>query len=91
MRFDWDDSKSDKVRKKRGYSFEEILPLFQTDHLLEVSATYDGQFLAIGFVGAVMLTVVIEYREDEEGEYTWIVTYWESTKSEGNRYAKEKT
>jgi len=90
MRFDWDDDKSDKVRAKRGYGFDELLRLFQSDYLIEPNKNYDGQYLAIGFLESTMLTVAIEYREDEEGEYTWIVTYWESTRSERNRYAKEK-
>ena len=90
MRFDWDDSKSDAVKAKRGLGFDELLPLFHANYLLEVNISYDNQFLAIGFLEAEMLTVVIEYREDEEGEYTWIVTYWEATKQERIRYAKEK-
>lgn len=90
MRFDWDDSKSDSVKAKRGLGFEELLPLFHADYLLEVNKNYDGQFLAIGFLQAKILTIAVELREDEEGEYTWIVTYWESTKSERMRYANEK-
>jgi uncharacterized DUF497 family protein len=90
MRFDWDDGKSDLVKAKRGLGFEELLPLFRTNYLLEVNKSYDGQFLAIGFLQDKMYTVVNEFREDEEGEYTWIVTYWESTKQERMRYAKEK-
>jgi uncharacterized DUF497 family protein len=90
MRFDWDDAKSDAVKAKRDFGFDELLPLFQTDYLIEVNTSYDNQFLAIGFLGTKMLTIAIEYREDEEGDYIWIVTYWESTKPERIRYANEK-
>jgi uncharacterized DUF497 family protein len=90
VRFDWDDLKSETVKAKRGLSFDELLPLFKTDYLLEGNKFYEDQFLAIGFLGTEMITVVFESREDEEGEFVWIITYWRSTKSERMRYAKEK-
>ncbi len=90
MRFDWDDAKSEEVKAKRGYGFNEIVSLFKSNFLLELNPKYDGQFTAIGFLGLQMITVAVEIREDVAGDYVWIITYWKTTANEEKRYAEKK-
>ena len=41
---------------------------------------------AIGFVEGKLVTLIYEVREDNEGEYYHLVTYWPSTKTERKLY-----
>jgi len=45
---------------------------------------------AIGFVQTSLLTLVFEYREDDLGEFIWLVTYWKATKTEAALYEKNR-
>jgi len=44
------------------------------------------QYLAIGWVGDRLYSVIFEYREDEQGEELHLVTLWKSTKEEIRLY-----
>lgn len=40
------------------------------------------QYRAIGWVGGVLYSVILEFREDEDGELLHLVTLWRSTSEE---------
>jgi uncharacterized DUF497 family protein len=44
------------------------------------------QFIAIGYLEKTLLSIIYEIRYDEEGEYIWLITYWNSTKREREIY-----
>ncbi|MFM6623144.1 MAG: hypothetical protein ACKPHZ_01820 [Dolichospermum sp.] len=86
MRFDWNDQKSKLLKSQRGYSFDEIITLFAGDYVERVKNDSPEQFIAIGYVGYSLLSIIYEIRYDEEGEYIWLVTYWKSTRREKEIY-----
>ena len=45
--------------------------------------------LAIGWVNTNLYSLVYEFREDDEGELLYFVTFWPSTKKEREIYEKE--
>jgi uncharacterized DUF497 family protein len=89
VNLDWDDDKSQELKKKRGLSFPEVSRIFGGVPVERVKKDDPRQFIAIGFVGAELLTVVYEEREGEDGPYLWLVTYWKSTKRERQIYEEE--
>ena len=86
MDFDWDDRKSRLLKRKRGFSFEEIVRIFEGVTVEGVKRDNPRQWLAIGFLQGRLLTVIYEERENEEGHYNWLVTYWNSTRAERKFY-----
>jgi uncharacterized DUF497 family protein len=86
MRFDWDNHKSQVLKQNRGYSLEEISVVLAGDYVEQVKRDIPEQFIAIGYLGNTLLSVIYEIRYDEEGEYIWLVTYWKSTKREREVY-----
>ena len=68
--FDWDENKSQNNKKKHGFSFDEILGVFDDPNLLdwydkEHSNESEGRYQCIGSLkGFLVLPVVIA---DEEG------------------------
>lgn len=91
MRFDWDDNKSEKLKRERGLSFEEAVLVFSDGaHVVVPKSDDPEQSAAIGFAQGQLITLVHEHREDEDGELTWLVTYWKATKEEAKKYEKSK-
>lgn len=86
MRFDWDNHKSQVLKQNRGYSLEDISVILAGDYVEQVKRDDPEQFIAIGYLGNTLLSVIYEIRYDEEGEYIWLVTYWKSTKREREIY-----
>ena len=88
MRFDFDKSKSRRLREnpKRGIGFEEAHALFSSPYYLDQRSDVPEQFRAIGWVGERLYTVIFEMREDEAGEYCHLVTLWRSTREERELY-----
>ena len=86
MRFDWDNHKSQLLQQNRGYSLEEISVVLAGDYVEQVKRDDPEQFIAIGYLGNTLLSVIYEIRYDESGEYVWLVTYWKSTKREREIY-----
>ena len=86
MRFDWDNRKSQVLKQNRGYSLEEISVVLAGDYVERVKRDDPEQFIAIGYLRNTLLSVIYEIRYDEEGEYIWLVTYWQSTKREREIY-----
>lgn len=72
--------------KGRGYSLEEVSRVLAGDYVEQVKRDDLVQFIAIGYLGNTLLSVIYEIRYDEEGEYVWLITYWKSTRREREVY-----
>jgi uncharacterized DUF497 family protein len=88
MRFSFDPKKSKRLRKnpRRGIGFEEAQELFSRPYWIDQRSDVPEQYVAIGWVGGRLYSVIFEMREDEEGELTHLVTLWRSTKGEVRSY-----
>jgi uncharacterized DUF497 family protein len=84
MRFSFDLRKSQRLRAnpRRGMGFEEARELFSQPYWLDRRCDIPEQFLAVGWVGDRLYSVIFEVREDEAGEILHLVTLWKSTKEE---------
>lgn len=90
MRIDWDDSKSEWLKRERGFSFDEVSTVIRLPHPMVQKGDDPEQYLGIGFVSGQLITVVHEFREDADGEFVWLVTYWKATKAEAKYYEEFK-
>jgi uncharacterized DUF497 family protein len=91
VRINWDDSKSDKLKRERGFSLEEVSEIISVpDAVTDGRSDDPEQYYAIGFVKGRLITLIFETREDADGEFIWLVTYWKATKSEVKIYEQEK-
>jgi uncharacterized DUF497 family protein len=86
MRFDWDDAKSQMLQENRGYSLEEVAIVLAGEYVEQVKRDEPEQFIAIGYLEGMLLSIIYEIRYDTEGEYVWLITYWQSTKREQEIY-----
>jgi len=88
MRFSFDPRKSKRLRanSRRGIGFEEARELFSRPYWLDQRSDFPEQFLAVGWVGDRLYSVIFEIRQDEEGEVFHLVTLWKSTKEEIRLY-----
>ena len=88
MRFSFDPRKSKRLRAnpRRGIGFEEAQELFSRPYWLDQRLDVPEQYVAVGWVGDRMYSVIFELREDEEGETLHLVTLWRSTKEEVRSY-----
>jgi uncharacterized DUF497 family protein len=88
MRFTFDPRKSKRLRgnPKRGIGFEEAKEVFSRAYWLDRRSDFPEQYVAIGWVGIKLYSVIFEVREDEEGEILYLVTRWRSTKEEVRLY-----
>jgi len=88
MRFSFDLRKSRLLRTnpRRGIGFEEARELFSRPYWLDRRSDAPERFLAIGWVGDRLFSVIFEVREDKEGEILHLVTLWRSTKEEIRKY-----
>lgn len=88
MRFSFDPRKSRRLRAnpRRGIGFEEARELFSQPYWLDRRSDVPEQFLAVGWVGHRLYSVIFEVREDEEREILHLVTLWKSTKEEIRLY-----
>jgi uncharacterized DUF497 family protein len=88
MRFSFDPRKSRRLRAnpRRGIGFEQARELFSQPYWLDQRSEVPEQFLAVGWVGDRLYSVIFEIREDEQGEILHLVTLWRSTKEEIRLY-----
>ena len=75
-----------RANPRRGIGFEEVRELFTKPYWLDQRSDVPEQFLAVGWVGDRMYSVIFEVRGDEEGEILRLVTLWKSTKEEIRLY-----
>ena len=80
------ESKRLKANPKRGIGFEEVRQLFSRPYWLDRRLDVPELFLAIGWVGNRLFSVVFEVRNDEDGEVLHLVTLWKSTQEEVRIY-----
>jgi uncharacterized DUF497 family protein len=88
MRLHFGPRKSKQLRKnpKRGIGFEEAQEIFARPYYLDQRSDLPEQFRAIGWVGALLYSLIFEVREDEEGEFYHLVTLWKATREERRLY-----
>jgi len=88
MRFSFDPRQSKRLRAnpKRGIGFEEAQDLFLQPYWLDQRSDVPEQYVAVGWVGERLYSVILEFREDEQGEILHLVTLWKSTKEEIRLY-----
>lgn len=88
MRFNCDPRKSKRLRAnpRRGIGFEEVQELFSRPYWLDQRSDAPEQYVAVGWVGDRLYSVIFEVREDEESEILHLVTLWKSTKEEIRLY-----
>ena len=60
--------------------------MFSRPYWLDQRSDVSEQFVAVGWVGDRLYSVIFEVREDEEGEILHLVTLWKSTKEEIRMY-----
>lgn len=90
MRVTWDQKKNEMLKKDRGISFDEAQDIFKRYYVIQKKNDDPEQYKAIGLVKKKIVTLIIEIRYDDEGEYERFVTLWESTRSEVKIYEKNK-
>ncbi|MGD0481026.1 MAG: BrnT family toxin [Terracidiphilus sp.] len=90
MRFDFDPRKSQRLREnpRRGIGLEEAQEIFTRPFYLDRRSDVPEQYIAIGWVGERLYSLVFEVRADEEGEIYHLVTLWKSTREEEELYVE---
>ena len=73
---------------RRGIGFEEAREIFTRPYYLDRRSDLPEQYIAIGWVGQRLYSLVFEIREDEEGEIYHLVTLWKSTREEEELYVE---
>ncbi len=88
MRFRFDERKSRRLRAnpKRGIGFEELQEVFSHPYYLDQRSDLPEQYRAIGWVSAELYAVILEVREDKDGEFCHLVTLWKATPQERRLY-----
>jgi uncharacterized DUF497 family protein len=84
-----DESKRQLVLKKRQIDFFELSELLYSPYVEDRRSDDPRQYRIIGLAKRRFLTFIVEYREDELGEFLWVVTAWKSTKQEIKNYEQE--
>lgn len=87
MRFSYP-NKSRRLRAnpRRGIGFEEAQQLFSQPYWLDQRSDVPLQYVAVGWVGERLYSVIFEFRDDQEGEILHLITLWKSTKEEIRLY-----
>lgn len=88
MRFKFDKKKSAALRnnEKCGIGFEEAQEIFRHAYYLDQRVDRPDQYRAIGWVKGRLYSLILEIREDKDGEYYHLVTLWTSTREEQKLY-----
>ncbi|MCI0444931.1 hypothetical protein L0152_17200 [bacterium] len=89
MRVRWEESKRKQVLQKRKIDFRNLEDLFCLHYIEDQRLDHPEQYRVIGFAAGRITSFVVEYREDDFGEFIWVVTAWKSTKQEREIYEKE--
>ncbi len=89
MRLKWEDNKRQQVLNKRHIDFADLEDLLYMPYVEDQRSDNPEQYRIIGFAEGKITTFIVEYREDEVGEFIWVITAWKSTKQERETYEKE--
>lgn len=89
VRILWDAEKRELVLSKRKIDFLHLHELLCLPFIEDRRVEDPEQYRIIGFVHGALTTFIVEYREDDEGEFMWVVTAWRSTKAERKAYDQE--
>jgi uncharacterized DUF497 family protein len=89
MRVKWDEDKRILVLRKRNIDFARFEDLVSLPYIEDQRLNDPDQYRIIGFVDGLLVTFIVEYRQDRVGEFIWIVTAWKSTKQEEESYEQE--
>ena len=89
MRFEFDRSKSQAVKRKHGVSLTEAREIFDQAYLVDQKNDDPEQFRAIGWCGGRLCSVIFEVRNDAEGQHYHLVTTWRATQEEEQSYAEK--
>ena len=91
MRIKWDPKKSSWLKKhpKRKTSFEEAKVILE-DSSKEIGGELKSidpeQHYSVGLASnGIIITLIYEFRYDEDGVYIWLVTLWKTIKEEIKR------
>ena len=85
MRFEWDETKSQKNEVKHGISFSEALTLFLGDHVtFEIATTPEKRWAIIGKIKNKFYTSIFTQRK---GKFR-IISVRRSRKNEEDYYGK---
>ena len=88
-RIRWDESKRQQVLAERGIDFELLADLMELPYIEDQRSDDPEQFRVIGFAQPRLVTFVIEYRHDFDGEYIWVITAWKANNQEEEAYERE--
>lgn len=88
MRIKWDNSKRELVLGDRGIDFADLAETFELPYIEDRKRDDPEQFRVIGWAGGVLVSFIVEYRTDLQGEYVWVVTAWKATRKERTAYEK---
>lgn len=89
MRIKFDITKSKLLRNnpKRGIGFKEAQAVFDGSYYEALKNDEPPiQWRATGWVNANLYAVIYEIRQDDEGEFYWLVTLWKATQDERREY-----
>jgi uncharacterized DUF497 family protein len=87
MRVSWNSDKNDLLKRTRGIGFNDAVEMFRRPYVVQSKNDDPEQYKAIGFAkGGILITLIIEVRYDDHGEYEWLVTLWKATKDEVKIY-----
>ncbi|MBV7331053.1 BrnT family toxin [Chloroflexi bacterium TSY] len=89
LRIQWDEDKRQSVLNRRNIDFAQITELFSLPYIEDQRNDEPEQYRVIGFIGNRLVTFIVEYRQDEQDEYIWVVTAWNSTRQEQQDYEYE--
>ena len=89
MRIRWEESKRQHVLRKREIDFDDLEDLLCLPYIEDQRSDNPEQYRMIGFASGRVTTFIVEYGEDDLGEFLWVVTAWKSTKKERETYEKE--
>ena len=64
--------------------------MFTGPYWLDRRSDAPEQYLAVGWVGDRLFSVIFEIRTDEEGEILHLVTQWKSTREEIRLYEENE-
>ena len=61
--------------------------IFKRPYVIQAKNDEPEQYKAIGFAkGGTLVSLIVEVRKDDQGEYDWFVTLWKATKDEVKVY-----